>query len=145
MKTAPRKCAGNGERCLPALRINFIFCLFKDCEFQTWTSTPGSRLGWLILDRACVAPGLSIEGSDLPSKERGKWKCLLVVSSSLGDNSFFSCSWQKEAARPPLPPDSHAFWLGLVIGKTEAVSCPSVCLLFLQTLLAYVVPLENHP
>lgn len=88
--------------------FHFIFRLFKDCNIGcwTWTLTPGSHSGWLILDEACVAPGLSRECYDLPSKERGKWKHSLVVSSPLGDNSFFSCSWQKEEAGPPLP-----FWV----------------------------------
>lgn len=105
--TAPWKCAGNSERCLSAPCIHFIFRLLKDCNIGcwTWTLTSGSHSGWLILDEACVAPGLSRECYDLPSKERGKWKHSLVVSSPLGDNSFFSCSWQKEEAGPPLP-----FW-----------------------------------
>lgn len=105
--------------------FHFIFCLFKDCNIEcwTWTLTPGSHSGWLILDEACVAPGLSRECYDLPSKERGKWKHSLVVSSPLGDNSFFSCSWQKEEAGPPLP-----FCCFFFLGKTEVLSYSSVFL-----------------
>lgn len=81
--------------------IYFIFCLFKDGEFWPWKSIPGSHPWQLTLGEARVAPGLFRERCELPP-------------------------WQKEAARPPFPPESHAF---LFLGKFKVFAHSSVSLL----------------